>query len=252
VAQFGQTNRKASPSNDVQDLIISLNPLSVREGCKLHVCYEGVGAACYVTSYLQGGPSFVCDYGLSVADNLDESLSARYLQRRKTKLVSVLQFLTDPVSYTLNTDFLEIHVARKVLEDLSDRLYSTAAAEDNSNERGSDECPSTSNQKDKSYATKLKYQFQATLAKVSSPKEKKVDDIDAAMALAAKTRELTSDLDNIRQALEIVPASSVGSENQREHSARPADSLQRLEIGLETRAWTTSVLINLNLQLSGK
>jgi hypothetical protein len=31
---------------------------------ELLVCYEGVGAACYVTSYLQGGPSFVCDYGL--------------------------------------------------------------------------------------------------------------------------------------------------------------------------------------------
>jgi hypothetical protein len=70
------------------------------------------------------------------------------------------------------------------------------------------------NQQDleQSYDRKLADQFQADLAKTSIPKEKKLEDIDAEMALVAETGELTSRLRNLRLALKSISESSVASE----------------------------------------
>jgi hypothetical protein len=146
-----------------------------------------------------------------VADQLYRSLAVRYQGRRNIKLISALQFLTDPVGYRPNRGSLEICDIRDELKDLSNRLYPTEVVEDGREDEIRDDSRNQQNL-EQSYARKLADQFQADLAKTCVPMEKKLEDIDAEMALAAKTGELTSRLRNLREALQSIPASSVASE----------------------------------------
>lgn len=158
-----------------------------------------------------------------IGDRLLAALERRYAQRKNTKLISCLRFLSNPLEYEPESDnsLLEVAVLRNEVKGIYARLFPEpiseppATQEDLQPEGGSGEVtrPVTEEPKAKlSYAEKLAAEFNEDLLGMGLRKKKVSTDVSAEMGLAIKTGDLTDRLKKLLRALNSVQASSIASE----------------------------------------
>lgn len=159
-----------------------------------------------------------------IADKLVKALEQRYAERKNTKLLSALRFLSNPMDYKPGHGSLEMFELRIELKRLCDRLQIEKDLEQEEEVHGGNVTESDPGYscsigvshgqdfQEKSYAEKLAAQIAADLQTIGVCKAKKNINIEAEINLASKTGELTERLQLVLKALESVQASSVVSE----------------------------------------